>query len=157
MNAFFSRNYNELKTYSDKIAGQDGGDLLHTCITQWYDSPAVLNEHATKGDEFLLFYFRAGLRMSYYSKTSKFHYTHKHRVNPKHVNSQLPDLVTHSEPEIWLFDILERIKGLHWFHRNIFTLYLDGANLKTLSEESEIPYRTLLRSVEKTRKYLEDE
>lgn len=46
------------------------------------------------------------------------------------------------------------LRQLSWFDRQVFTLYLEGQNMKRLSEESGIPNSTIYASLKRTRTIL---
>lgn len=48
----------------------------------------------------------------------------------------------------------EKMGELHWYAGKVMELYADGGNIMQLSRETHIPYRSLLKTVTKTRRQL---
>jgi hypothetical protein len=51
----------------------------------------------------------------------------------------------------------EKMGELHWYASKVMELYADGGNIMKLSRETHIPYRSLLKTVSKTRRKLRTE
>jgi hypothetical protein len=51
----------------------------------------------------------------------------------------------------------EKMGELHWYASKVMELYADGKNIMKLSRETHIPYRSLLKTVSKTRRKLRTE
>jgi hypothetical protein len=51
----------------------------------------------------------------------------------------------------------DRMGELHWYASKVMELYADGGNIMKLSRETHIPYRSLLKTVSKTRRKLRTE
>jgi hypothetical protein len=88
------------------------------------------------------------------SSTSRFFYKYRKPVQELNDNIEVREN-TYDED---MFHRLEaNLSELHWYEQEVFKLYSDnGNNVLQLSRETKIPYRSLIKTINKVKSILKD-
>lgn len=139
---FIAKNYDNLVRYAAKW-NSNANDLVHYVYIKAKNAGFVyINEQMTD------WYLKSAIKNAAMRSTFKNQYTINDNALPDVADQQDFTKVINREK----VDLV--LRRLSWFDRQVFTLYLEGQNMKQLSEESGIPTSTIYASLKRTRTVL---
>ena len=148
---YIGKNYELLLQTTKNITKnhEDSDDLLSEVLIQLLTKLPKVKE----GQE--LYYFIKVLKLNWFSKTSRFHYNFRKKLNDNMISNSGGDFVENLEgeetydetefPSIEWVDI--EINKLHWFSRDLWKCWVELGTITSVSNKTTIPMNSCSRYI----------
>jgi len=158
---YIGKNYELLLQTTKNITKnhEDSDDLLSEVLIQLLTKLPKVKE----GQE--LYYFIKVLKLNWFSKTSRFHYNFRKKLNDNHVSSNGGDFVENLEdiegdevydesqyPSTEWVD--SEVNKLHWFSRDLWKCWIELGTLTNVSQKTTIPMNSCSRYIREIKDHL---
>lgn len=164
LNAYLTRNYQDLLDVSCTIVRGDGRELLHDVVGDLLvrGVPDGIMERGEGKQAEIRRYIIASMRLAYHSRTSRYYRRHKRDVERcwEHADRIRYELYESSEDPVvnvaiqFLHDKLDELPD---FERSVCILWYNGHPLTEISEQTGISKSTLSKALNRARQELKDE